>query len=60
MSAKNDCFRSEAEKHWIFIKPLLCKEGLDESEVTVELEKTHYLYVEAMVHGYKHAKQETP
>lgn len=43
-------FRSQAEAHWTFIERLL--------EQQVPIEKVKYLYVEAMVHGYKHAKQE--
>jgi hypothetical protein len=42
-------FREEAEKHWQFIEKLL--------DVQVSIEKVHYLYVEAMVHGFKHSQQ---
>jgi hypothetical protein len=45
-------FREEAEKHWQFIEKLL--------EPQVPIEKVKYLYVEAMVHGYKHAIQTIP
>lgn len=48
---EKDVFRAEAEKHWQFIEPLL--------ESNVPLEKVKYLYIEAMIHGHKHAKQES-
>ncbi len=60
----NDCFRSEAEKHWQFIQGILTSQRVDREDTdqpaTVSLEACHYLYVEAMVHGYKHAKEEKP
>jgi hypothetical protein len=51
---END-FRKEAEKHWAFLVPLLID---PECDTQISFEKAHYLYVEAMVHGYKHAKEE--
>ena len=56
--AKDD-FREEAEKHWFFIEKLLnsqCSEKIVLDKVSIET--THYLYVEAMIHGYKHAKED--
>jgi hypothetical protein len=50
-------FRKEAELHWKFIEPLLVDNEVEETEVP--LEKVKYLYVEAMVHGFKHHKQLT-
>ena len=46
-------FRSEAEAHWQFIEKLLdtC------TSETVTKETLHFLYVEAMIHGYKHSEQ---
>jgi hypothetical protein len=47
-------FRAEAEAHWEFIEKLLdtC------TTETVTKETLKFLYIEAMVHGYKHAIQE--
>jgi hypothetical protein len=45
-------FREEAEKHWKFINDLLDK-MTEINEFPIEM--IHYLYVEAMIHGYKHA-----
>jgi len=49
LSAKQSNFRAESEAHWNFIEKLLDQQ--------VPLEKVKYLYIEAMVHGYKHALQ---
>lgn len=49
MSSTNSDFRKTAEAHWAFIEKLL--------DAQVPLEKVKYLYIEAMVHGYKHATQ---
>ena len=38
--------REEAEKHWKYT----------EGVILLMLELTHYLYVEAMIHGAKHIK----
>lgn len=45
-----DDFRAEAEAHWSFIEKLL--------DSQVPIEKVHYLYVESMVHGFKHRNEE--
>lgn len=52
-----DDFRKEAEEHWKFIEQLLNK--------TIDLDKEsraliHFLYVEAMIHGAKHGKEDKP
>ena len=50
-------FRENAEKHWIFIKNLLIKINEDNySEDLLEL--IHFIYVESMIHGYKHGQQD--
>lgn len=46
-------FRDQAEKHWEYTGKLLELTGEEEC-----LDLIHFLYVEAMVHGYKHAKEE--
>jgi hypothetical protein len=58
----NENFREEAEKHWQFIEMMLKtyrgdREDTDEPQ-TVNMDCLHYLYVEAMIHGYKHALDE--
>lgn len=40
--------KEEAEKHWVYTEEVIKK----------MLELTHYLYVEAMVHGLKHDEAE--
>lgn len=53
-----------AEEHWRFIEELLTayRGSLELNGIkpnTVSLECCHYLYVQAMVHGYKHALEQT-
>ena len=47
-------FRKEAEKHWAYIESLLIAAGID-----YDLTLHKHLYVEAMVHGYKHGSNDT-
>jgi hypothetical protein len=54
-------FKKEAEKHWTFIEKLLrvdnptsAPAGLSEKAISI----CHLLYVEAMCHGFKHAKED--
>lgn len=47
-------FREEAEKHFEYVKKLLKLHG--ESDLVIE--KIHFHYVEAMIHGYKHALED--
>lgn len=49
-------FRESAEKHWEYTRQLIEKTNPDQD--TYDIELLHFLYVEAMNHGYKHAKQE--
>lgn len=51
-------FRAEAEKHWQFIERLLKTYTEEENKTTVKMETCRFLYIEAMVHGYKHALTE--
>ncbi len=46
-------FRKEAEKHWAYIESLLIAAGID-----YDLTLHKHLYVEAMVHGYKHGSND--
>ena len=46
-------FREEAEAHWKFIDKLL---RIAKAELTFDL--LEFLYIEAMVHGYKHKEEE--
>jgi hypothetical protein len=46
-------FRKTAEAHWKYTSELLELAGTDADELL------HFLYVEAMIHGYKHALKET-
>ena len=50
-------FRKEAEEHWKFVQTIITPPITinDVKHFTEDL--LHYLYVEAMIHGYKHAKQ---
>ncbi len=48
-----ECFRKEAEKHWAYIESLLIAAGID-----YDLTLHKHLYVEAMVHGYKHGSND--
>ena len=53
-------FRDEAEKHWRFIFKILDAYDLNNKEDKgVPVEVVHVLYVEALVHGYKHALMES-
>jgi len=40
-----------AKKHWEYTKGLLVAAGVIPSELD------HYLYVQAMLHGFKHGKE---
>ncbi len=55
-------FREEAEEHWKFVEGLVIKMITGYwTEVTMDkkvLEIFKYLYVEGMVHGYKHGTEE--
>lgn len=51
-------FREEAEEHWKFIEKLLRTYTDEVDKKTVSMEAVHVLYVEAMVHGHKHAHEE--
>lgn len=60
MNETEKTFREDAEKHWQFIEKLLTsyRGSIELNGVkpeTVSLECCHFLYVEAMVHGHKHA-----
>lgn len=51
--------RDDAEKHWSYTEGVIrraleihCQDKLDEISYIIEL--CHYLYIEAMVHGFKH------
>lgn len=46
--------RQLAEKHWEYTEAILV---LGDADMSLALIK--YLYVEAMIHGYKHAKEES-
>ena len=46
-------FREEAEKHWAYIESLLIAAGIN-----TDLTLHKHLYVEAMVHGYKHGSND--
>jgi hypothetical protein len=50
-----DSFRKEAEEHWQFIDELL--KTIEDDSGMVPYETLRYLYIEAMIHGYKHAKE---
>ena len=47
--------RQLAEDHWKFIEHLLM---LENDDGIVGIETVHYLYVEAMVHGAKHERED--
>jgi hypothetical protein len=49
-------FRINSEKHWDFIKKLIIASNNDFSEELIEL--IHILYVESMIHGYKHGQSD--
>ena len=46
---KKDSFKEEAEKHWAYIESILLQ----------QLEVGGKMYVDAMVHGYKHGMQDS-
>ena len=48
-------FSEEAEKHWGFIEELLKFTLKDMGKENKDL--THFLYVAAMIHGFKHGVQ---
>jgi len=50
---KPNMTRECAEEHWRFIENLL---RMDNEDGLVSIEMAGYLYVEAMIHGAKHAK----
>jgi hypothetical protein len=49
---KEDDFRSRAEKHWDYTRQLI--EKTNPNQDTYDIELIHFLYVESMIHGYKH------
>jgi len=49
-----DNFRKRAEAHFEYVRKVLELHG----ESPDVIEKIHFHYVEAMVHGYKHALEE--
>jgi len=48
-------FSEEAEKHWLFIEELLKWTLKDMGKENKDL--AHFLYVAAMIHGFKHGVQ---
>lgn len=59
----SDAFRSEAKQHWEYTRKILESSmrnfaGVYGLELQGTLALCETLYVEAMVHGYKHAKEE--
>jgi hypothetical protein len=46
-------FREQAEKHWEFTKQLMKKTNPSLDDYTINI--MHFIYVETMIHGYKHA-----
>lgn len=57
---END-FREEAEQHWKFAEQFIIKLSKWKNAPKIEdglLELIQFLYVEAMIHGYKHAVEE--
>lgn len=51
-------FRQESEEHWRFIEKLLWA-VTEEGTKGINFETARVLYVEAMVHGFKHGKEGT-
>lgn len=49
-------FREKAEEHWIFIKKILTVNNNYFSQDFLEL--IYLLYIESMIHGYKHGQQD--
>ncbi len=43
-----------AQEHWEWLKPLLELCGLSEEEI----KRHQYLYTTALIHGYKHGKED--
>jgi hypothetical protein len=50
-----DDFRTEAEEHWKFLEPLLHDIVINDVK-HLNITVVKYLYVEALVHGFKHGK----
>jgi hypothetical protein len=44
----NEEIKNMAEKHWQYTEQILLK----------QIELTHYLYVQAMIHGFKHGQDD--
>ena len=65
MSAHASAFREEAEAHWVYTEGIIRRsiEAGDDEGACVILEKfidlCRYLYVEGMIHGYGHGKEDT-
>jgi hypothetical protein len=59
-SSTSKDFKEEAELHWKYTEELIKKtlEAVDDQFTKGSLEMMRFLYVMAMIHGYKHAKQE--
>jgi hypothetical protein len=53
----SDDFREEAEKHWGYTKGLFDRVHLEDLVMEDIPDLLHYLYVEAMVHGFGHGKE---
>lgn len=47
--------REKAEAHWHFIRNLL---ELENSDGMIQIETVGFLYIEAMLHGAKHEREE--
>jgi hypothetical protein len=58
LPAINKDFREEAKKHWDFIELLLKTYTEEENKTTVSMACCKMLYIEAMIHGYKHGKED--
>jgi hypothetical protein len=57
MSSTTQEFRATAEAHWQFIDRLLDTCAAETVTKGITKGTLHYLYVEAMIHGYKHAQE---
>jgi hypothetical protein len=49
-------FRKEAEEHWQFVEQLL-RLAIFVPTKQAYSELIHYLYVEAMIHGFRHGQE---
>lgn len=58
MSDKTEKFKESVEQHWKWVEGLLNVTVLKDMDFDEMMRLCHYLYITAMIHGYKHGIEE--